>query len=454
MENHTVKLYDQENQELADWFFDAYYWSTMKENSPRHRLKKMVEIIISPQCNLGCKYCYIHKNRNTIFNPCLFDEEKTIKNLEKLLNYFRDHNLTPVLEIFSGELLAQDIGWRVLDTILAFERKLTPNLRIPEICIPTNFTFLCDDILTERIENLFIEFKKLDIELSLSASFDGKYMEENRPFIRQLDIPINVIRDDAYYDKVFKFIDKHNCGIHPMIYSEGIDRWIQNFDWFQEQMEKHGIKWDAMYLLQVRNPNWTDDNLAELIKFIKHIYYFAWEKCEHDKTKFKNFLLHRRGFNILSQMVGVNNRGTTCAIQRTLHIRLSDFAVLPCHRLGNEDLIIGHFYEEGKELKFNAKNIELMIGLQGYDRSCAAGCEQCLIRSLCIGGCLGAQEEENCNMFSSIPSVCKMLHATCYAITECLLETDCFDIYCDILKDDTKIRDLIKLRKVIEKNDH
>ena len=57
-------------------------------------------------------------------------------------------------------------------------------------------------------------------------------MEDNRPFIRQLDIPINVIRDDAYYDKVFAFIKKHGSGIHPMLYSKGMDKWIKNFDWF------------------------------------------------------------------------------------------------------------------------------------------------------------------------------------------------------------------------------
>lgn len=455
MDEKVLSIYEQENTELAEWFLETYYWSHMKDNSDRQdKAHKLLEIIVSPQCNLGCKYCYIHKNKNTIFNPCLFDEDKTIKNLIALLKWLAKRELTPPLEIFSGELLAQNIGWRVLDTIYEFQKDLPAHLRFPNILIPTNFTFLCDDNLTAKMEDLIEKFKNINIGLSLSASFDGKYMEDNRPFFRQLDIPIEVVRDDAYYDKVFAFIKKHGCGIHPMLYSKGMDKWIQNFDWFQEQMEKHDIEWDAIYLLQVRNPNWTDYDIQHLTKFLRHIYYFAWDKCGHDKSRMKKFLAARRGFNILNQMVGVRNRGMGCAIQRTLHIRLSDFSVVPCHRLGYDDLIIGHFEpDEDDNLRFVNKNIELLLATNGYHHECSATCEHCLVRTLCLGGCIGAQQEENKNMFSNIPSVCKMFHATYVTITKCLVETNCFDIYCENIPNPEAVRDLINLRKVIENND-
>ena len=219
-------------------------------------------------------------------------------------------------------------------------------------------------------------------------------------------------------------------------------------------MKKHDIEWDAIYLLQVRNPNWTDYDIKHLSKFLRHIYYFAWDKCEHDKSRMKNFLAARHGFNILNQMVGVGGRGIGCAIQRTLHIRLSDFAVVPCHRLSYDDLIIGYFKpDENDNLKFVNKNIEIMLAVEGYHHECSAGCEHCLLRTLCLGGCLGAQQEENKNMFSNIPSVCKMFHATCITIVKCLIETDCFDIYCENIRNPEAVRDLIKLREVIENND-
>jgi radical SAM protein with 4Fe4S-binding SPASM domain len=419
-----------------------------------YELKKNIELIISPQCNLGCKYCYIHRHRETLFNPCLFNPETTISNLKLLLEWLKNNNLNPTFEIFSGELLAQDIGWQVLDTILEYERTVDQELRIPEIRIPTNFTFLCDENLTEKISTIIDDFNKLGIKLLLSASFDGKYMEENRPFVRQLDIPIDVKRDDEYYDKAFEFIEKTGSGIHPMIYGKNIDKWIQNFDWFQEKMAQHGIDWSAIYLLQVRNPEWSDDEIIELMNFIRHIYYYAWDKNEHDKRKMKYFFLNKRGFNILSEMSGVQSRGMGCSIQKSLQIRLSDFAVVPCHRLGYDDLILGYFKpDQQKGLKFEAKNPELMIAIQGYHRHCCPTCEHCDIRSLCMGQCLGAAQEANYNMFSTIPTVCKMIHATYIAIMQCLIETDCCEIYAETLHTPEQLQEFNKLREVV-KNDY
>ena len=46
-----------------------------------------------------------------------------------------------------------------------------------------------------------------------------------------------------------------------------------------------------------------------------------------------------------------------------------------------------------------------------------------------------------------------MFHATCITIVKCLIETDCFDIYCENIRNPEAVRDLIKLREVIENND-
>jgi hypothetical protein len=57
-------------------------------------------------------------------------------------------------------------------------------------------------------------------------------MEENRPYKSNLDLPIEVIRDDAYYDKCFDFVKNNGGGFHPMIYSKNIEKWKDNFLWF------------------------------------------------------------------------------------------------------------------------------------------------------------------------------------------------------------------------------
>jgi hypothetical protein len=100
------------------------------------------------------------------------------------------------------------------------------------ITIPTNFTFLNSDELSKKIEYYVKSFQELGIRLCLSASFDGKYMEVNRPFVKVLDYDINQSREDEYYDKAFKYCKDNNCGLHPMIYSKNIEQWKDNFLWF------------------------------------------------------------------------------------------------------------------------------------------------------------------------------------------------------------------------------
>jgi len=45
-------------------------------------------------------------------------------------------------------------------------------------------------------------------------------------------------------------------GFHPMIYSNKIEYWIDNFLWFQKMFYKYGINPFNVYLLEVRNVEW------------------------------------------------------------------------------------------------------------------------------------------------------------------------------------------------------
>lgn len=439
MEKAELNTYQKENEQVANMFFESYWINNLKHKNNFNAQEKTLELIISPKCNLACKYCYINRYHDKIFNDDLYDEKDILKNLQYILNWLKKENLNPCIDIFSGELLAQNIGWKVLDLIYTHESMLPDTLRSKQIRIPTNFTFLCDDDLTKRMEQLIDSFKMIGISLMLSASFDGKFLEQNRPFKTQLDIPINVIRDDNYYNKVFTFIEKYGCGIHPMVYSKDISKWIDNFEWFQAKMEEYDIPWYEIYLLQVRNLEWTDDEITDLQKFIKHIYYFAWEKCQQNKEKFSQFIFKEHGFNLLGEMIGIVNRGLGCAIQTTLHVRVSDLAIVPCHRLGYDDFLFGHLsFDENNNIFFNCKHLELMLAIEGFHHQNGPGCEFCNIRSLCLGPCLGAQQEANNNMFVNIPSVCKMEHAVFLAICQCIKETGCGQVFYNLLQTDSQ----------------
>jgi radical SAM protein with 4Fe4S-binding SPASM domain len=234
-------------------------------------------------------------------------------------------------------------------------------------------------------------------------------MEQNRPYKHDLDIPLNFPRNDAYYDKVFEFSKKYHFGFHPMIYYGGIENWIKNFDWFQEQFAKHGIGWRNIYLLQVRNDGWTVEANKELYKFIQHIINFAFDKVGMDKEAFVRFLREEQnGFNILSQPLVSHNRGIGCGLQNTFGIRVSDLAHHVCHRNMYPDYCIGSLVDdEDGILRYETKNAELGLVAYGFNTKMQPACIKCPINHLCIGGCLGAQYEINRDLFSPIKSVCQ-----------------------------------------------
>lgn len=433
MELTREQIYEQENQKLADYFMEEYFYKIFRLPKPQdttERIKypRYLELIISPKCNLGCNYCYIHHHKKDIFNECLFNAEDTLKNVQLVMDWLDKNNYVMPLEIFSGELFAQEIGFQVLDIIYNSQVKLPCEKRIPYITIPTNYTFICSDELTQRILDIYNNFKEIGIRICFSASFDGKFMEQNRPYIKDLDIPIQVVRDDEYYDKAFTFIKKVNGGLHPMVYSKDISLWKDNFMWFQEMMAKYDIDWRHIYLLQVRNEEWTMDEIKALQEFIEFLYEFAWNKCEQDSDKMVEFLLHEMGFNLLAEPYNRCDRGLTCAIQSTLHVRASDLKVYPCHRLGYESFYCGELIpDEDSVLKYKNNNIELLNLICGVNKKYLPHCTSCIVRDNCIGPCLGANYESNKNMFVTPPTVCLVMHAIVTTSVKMMNKYNLFD---------------------------
>lgn len=422
-----LEAYQYENQKLADNFLETYFFSNFKYSHTAS--KKSLELIISPKCNLGCKYCYIHKHKKHIFNEDIFNEELTLKNLTLILKWLEKNEFNPDLDIFSGELFAQEIGLKILQVIYDHELHLPEHLRCKVITIPTNFTFLNSDTLTEKITNFQKQFEQINIHLFLSASFDGAHMEQNRPYTKTLDFDINTSRDDEYYNKVFQYCSEHQYGLHPMIYSKNIAKWKENFLWFQEKMEQFNIPWENLYLLNVRNEEWDDVSLKEYYNFILFLYDWVYQKVGCNTEYLVNFILKAHGFNIMASPLTRVGRGLTCGLQNTLCVRLSDLMVYPCHRTGYEHYYCGQFIEdEDKILTYKNKNAELLITVYSVNKEGMPMCSQCPINKLCVGQCLGACHESNNNLFVPIPSVCATVYTLLAATIEGLTKYQAYDL--------------------------
>lgn len=408
-----VEEYKKENQELADWVLNTYFFKIWDADVPysNEQVGRTLELIISPKCNLGCKYCYVNRFHKQLFDEENFDEEKVLDNLKLICAWLKKNNYNPSLEIFSGELFAQELGFKVMDVLIDYYKSVEPKLRAHHITIPTNFTFLCSDEATARVSDIHKRLEELNIEFWLSASFDGKYMEQNRPYTKDLDIPLGGLRDDTYYDKVFEFAVKHYSGFHPMVYSKNLELWPKNFEWFQQKFVEYDLPFDSIYLLQVRNVEWNQTDIKNLQHFIDYLYRWLAENQFSDRRDLTNFVI-KDGFNILSWPFCQTSRGLTCGLQDTLHIRVSDLMVYPCHRLGYKDFYCGQLVPDtDKVLKYVNKNVELLTAVLSVDKMSLPYCAQCPINHLCQGPCLGAQYEATNNMFTPIPSVCSMTYA-------------------------------------------
>ena len=365
-----------------------------------------VELIITPECNLACDYCYIHKHGDLLYPKEIRDHQTILKNLKILLQFFIDNDLKfKSLSLFSGEIWGSKFGIEVLSTIYECYKNNYPISK--DVSIPSNMSFLLQDNYTSQIENIMKQFQDIGVKVHWSASVEGKILEDKfRPFKDS-----NLKHTDDFYDRVFKFAKKYNVGFHPMVSSKSCDLWIENYKWFVEQFKKYDLDRDDPMMLEVRDNNWTQENIDDYLKFLDYLFEVK-QSIYKDKNQFAQYITQygkfgHKGFSPLS--LRVKKQGLTCAIQTSLHIRLGDLAIVPCHRTSYDKFIYGYFIvdENEKIVNIKAKNPELALYIMTVSPSLShPGCEKCIYSAFCGKGCLGAQYEAYQDLVLPCSTVC------------------------------------------------
>lgn len=424
----------EENNILANSFLDRTFFKSWRDPEKGHENFRSLEIFLNTRCNLGCTYCYLNKYGNDLYPFESQDDGKVLKNLELVLDWFVANKFAPNIDFFSGDPLTQQVGFKALDMILDKFEKVSP--KPSRIVIPSNYTFILSEILTERVEKLLEKSKRIGIPILLSASFDGKYIEGNRPFKYRKDEP----RDDSYYDKVFAFSKKWSFAFHPMIYSKYIEDWPKNFLWFQKMLKKHNIPWEQIYLLEVRNKEWDAASTKKFGEFVEFLIRWIFNGPCGGNVKSYVDAVFRNGFNILRAPLTTVGRGMGCSIQSNITIRLGDLALVYCHRTSYEPFVLGHLVVEGGKItRFRALNSELMIGGLSFEAKDQPMCQACVLNHLCTHGCLGSQFETTGDLFSPIPTVCRLHHAKIAAMVKTHKELGVSDLLYERIQPEKKI---------------
>lgn len=394
---------------LFNYFFDQYYVKDFQSEKPQLG----VELYLTNKCNLKCSYCYLMKY------PQLYpqhDNETVIKNLRMLLEYFKENKFHfKRLDIFSGEILGMPLGVQVLEVLYEYfsEYRYTDL-----IGWPTNASFLLNEKSTEQIKFYINRFRRLGINLGLSLSVDGPYLDDdNRSFK-----VANKKRNQEYYDKLIDFANEYGFLFHPMISAINIDRWIPNYDWFVESYNKMGYDPNALMSLEVRNDDWTDEAIAHYEKLLTHMFNRRfnefYNKDPHEFLRIYNNEYMLRGeittklanYDILK--ISPSYDGISCSIQKTLMIRVADLAIVPCHRTAYDKFVAAKLYSDENKVSHigaTALNPLPWIKIQSLNPSQTnILCEKCAIKNQCSKGCLGAQYESQQDILSPIPSVCRL----------------------------------------------
>lgn len=406
-----------ERNQLLESYLNRYYFLT-KELPHEGR---SIELFVTSKCSGNCEYCYLMKHGEDLYPSELQDRENLVNNCKIFVNWYKKNKFRIPIEIFSGEIVKNGLLFELFDVFYeAFSSQKTiykPAL----IRLAENGDFLEDEKLIKKMQEYIDKFKLIDINITLSLSIDGKYMDKvNR----------NRKRDDAYYKRAFDFCIKNFYAFHPMVAASNIEHWIENFDWWKSD-SLPSVVTDECMMLEVRNNDWTSEKLQHYVKFLNHVIDYEFNKVDKDKDTFVKRILRLddypgKGYRNYS-LYFVNNiysdtdkAGSACSINNNLCIRLGDLALVPCHRTSYKDFIMGHFIVENDEIiGYHCENMEIDQAINSWGRITGPKCKECFNRYYCSGVCFGSNYETNNEIFLPPEKACNMLKTrTAFLITK------------------------------------
>lgn len=424
-------------QFINDFFYkksiDGNYKSDLYKMLIEYHIASPIEVIIRPECNQKCEYCYITNHGNELYP---LEERKTkeelITNFEILFNYFEKQKMIiPQMELFAGDLFYDDLIYSLFEILYSYYNKIyetesfclnfimeknIPNFRI---IIPSNFSFVNDSRHLPKLKEWQNKFIKINVKINFSVSADGKYATKVRENKQNNEV-------DQYYDKIIQAGFELKAGFHPMISSETIENYIQNYDWWLEQLAKYNSKlpFEKQFdfsptFLEVRNNTWTKEKIDSYVLLLNHMIDKRIELFNGNIELLASHLFNNNNNNIkmnnsdvLRFPIRTFSEHSPCTLTGLMHINLQNMAIVPCHRLTYYQFIGGKFIIENNEIiDIDPINPSGYIGIMTMNYHYQPKCDNCALNNICMKGCLGSQYETSGELFVPNNSVCNLFHA-------------------------------------------
>lgn len=436
--------FKSEENEILEIFLDEYIFNKKNSFQNLNRLNDScltygppnpsegmgIELIVRPECNQSCEYCYIHQYGKELY-PIeeRVDNETILNNLKIFLNYvFNERKIfISRWELFSGDLFYDGLIFDILDVFYDILKPLYQTykqlfLRNPVfITGPFNFSFAQKADQVNKMYQYILRFKEIGCVIGLSCSTDGRYAVDSRE---------KIITDDIYWDNLFSAVKLLEAGMHPMISSENIDNYIQNYDWWIESYKKYfgdriaaGGDFQPMFL-EVRNDTWTPDKINAYLALLDHMIEVRLEMCDNNIELLAYHLFNGDGAEgslkkliqhdplVLDWKDAHSQDRLGCSIQGLLHVQLNNLNIIPCHRTSYKIFTAGHFTIDNNHIiGVEAYNPSPLLSILFMKNSLAPKCSICPYSTVCMQGCLGAQYESTGEIFQPCPTVCDFMMA-------------------------------------------
>lgn len=422
-----TKEYLKDDKILFEHYMNTNLLPSPLPERPYFLNKNGLELIIRPECNLHCEYCYIAQHGKELY-PTRIDKETTLKNVDLFLDYIYNikRNFFYVIELFAGDLFYDEIFFDIMNL---FEKYFTalkkkhPEIfqQLTVISIPSNLTFVVEKPqLKERIYQLLEYFREeFNTKISFSWSTDGMYATDVRERKKL---------NEKYYDTIFEFCIKTNSGYHPMLSAKTMNTAIENYDWWIKRMRDTDPTLDFQpMLLEVRNDDWTDEAIEQYMKLLTHMMEVRFDLCDNDFNKLAYHFWRGDGENNTLRSLGnydplvlsfhsqeAKDEKISCTVQSDIMLNCTNLSLVLCHRTSYPHLTPIYFItDENNEhiIDYEVNNIATYLTCRTIKNTMLPVCVECEWNNVCLHGCLGAQYEAHGEILAPAPSVCKMFKA-------------------------------------------